>query len=508
MISDNRLKTWARTRYWLLASALALTAVGLWPLITQVHIAEYDEAIFLDVARNIQTAGTPTRSSGAVGVYYFEHTPLYPYLLSPIIGQADERVAIARGLTAVLGLVCVGLVFLCGEQLQNTLAGFVAASLTAVNSFFLLYAYFVTMETVMAVLLLLSLYCLIRSEVTGARRRCLLAGLALAGAVLAKEMALGLAVAYFVYGVFFSRWRNRAQRVALLISPALIALLAWALWAWTWSPAAIQAALRRWFTSAAVGGTDFRMQITAAQWSEKLGGDLLSWGVSALFLVSLYFYVKATRQKPRAILVPLVYVWVAVVFSYLMQLKELRHLIAVVPMAALVIGIGVSQLLADLRVRRARVASLLVGLVVIIVVVDASPVRLIAPGKTGTSWLDPLYAYRLQENDRYYGALRSAGLYLAEHTPAKELLAVVHEGPVVSFYANRHYLMLYVLSFETIIKELAQIRYLIYDHRVFTHLNESQMQEVETYIRSHFGVETEITENGRTVTIYRNEDLP
>jgi hypothetical protein len=210
------------------------------------------------------------------------------------------------------------------------------------------------------------------------------------------------------------------------------------------------------------------------------------------------------RNDTRVALVPLLYVVIAVGVSYLTRLKEMRHLMAVVPMVALVIGVGLSQLPTDLRTRQARVAPLLVGLLLMIVVVDASPVRLSALGKVDAGWLDPLYAQRLHENDRYYGVLRSAGIYLAEHTPVEEVLTVVHEATVISLYADRHYKMLYVLSYDAVIEELAQAHYLVYDNRVFPQLSEGQIQEVEAYIYSHFAVETEITKNGRIVTIYRN----
>ena len=85
------------------------------------------------------------------------------------------------------------------------------------------------------------------------------------------------------------------------------------------------------------------MNIPALQWSVKLGGDLLGWSVVALFVVGFYFCFKVARQGTLTVLVPVLYVLVAIGFSYLMRLKELRHLMAVVPMAALVIGVGIGQ---------------------------------------------------------------------------------------------------------------------------------------------------------------------
>jgi hypothetical protein len=68
--------------------------------------------------------------------------------------------------------------------------------------------------------------------------------------------------------------------------------------------------------------------------------------------------------------------------------------------------------------------------------------------------------------------------------------------------------MLYTFPFEKVIEKLSQARYLVYDQRVFPQLSEDQIQEAEAYIRRHFAVETEFTENGRGVTLYRNVNVP
>ena len=504
----DQLRSRLKSRQVLLALVIAVEFLGLLPLITQVHVAEYDEAIFLDVANSIHTTDAPLRSLGADSIFFFDHTPLYIYFISPLVGSADTRLTIARWLTLIFAVGCVWLVFLCGEHLKNTLAGFVAALLTAVNSFFLIYSFFVRMEVLMAFLVVLSFYCLIRSEKTGDRVWCFLAGLALGGAVLTKEMALGLAVVYFVYIAFVSRWPDRVWRLVLSLGPSLIALSGWVLWAWAWSPADTQAALNRWFASAALTVADSRAQITTAQWTSQLGGDLLGWTVVALSLVSVYFCVKAARQGTRAALVPVLYVVVAVGFSYLVRLKELRHLIAVVPMMALLIGVGMSQLFDDLKMRQMRGAQIVLGALLVIAILDTSPLRFGIPDKADSAWLDPLYAFRLSENDRYYAALRSAGVYLSEHTQPGEILNVVHEATVTSLYADRHYNMLYVLPFEAIIETLSQAHYLVYDDHVFLQLNDSQIQAVEAYIHDHFSVAAEMTDNGRDVLIYQRTAAP
>jgi hypothetical protein len=82
------IKNQRETFYPLFAISLVVifTLIAQIPLIWKVHIAEYDEAIFLDVAGNIRQGGLPLRSIGERGAFYFEHTPLYAYFLRYIPG--------------------------------------------------------------------------------------------------------------------------------------------------------------------------------------------------------------------------------------------------------------------------------------------------------------------------------------------------------------------------------------------------------------------------------------
>ena len=108
----------------------------------------------------------------------------------------------------------------------------------------------------MVFLMLLSLYCLVRGEKSDNARWQAAAGVALAGAVLTKEFALGLVVVYGAYGLFAPRRPNQLRRLMLTTVPAIAVLLAWVAWAWTWSPVQAQAALSRWFVSAMSNGMD------------------------------------------------------------------------------------------------------------------------------------------------------------------------------------------------------------------------------------------------------------
>ena len=122
----------------------ALIAVVV-PLAINVHVLEYDEAVFMGVARNIQRLGLPFRSLGEQGQPAFEHTPLYLYVLSLYARPSEIGIFGARLVTLAFGLGSVWLTFEIGRRIRDSLAGFVAALLLAINAFFALHTFFVRM---------------------------------------------------------------------------------------------------------------------------------------------------------------------------------------------------------------------------------------------------------------------------------------------------------------------------------------------------------------------------
>ncbi len=71
-----------KTDYKLLSLTLIIFLFFQVVLIYYARITDYDEAVFLDVARNIQRSQLPLRSIGREGVLYFIHTPLYLYVVT------------------------------------------------------------------------------------------------------------------------------------------------------------------------------------------------------------------------------------------------------------------------------------------------------------------------------------------------------------------------------------------------------------------------------------------
>lgn len=158
--------------------------------ITTVNIAQYDEAIYLDVARSIQRTGLPIRTIDPEGRLLLDQTPLYPYALSLMTAVFGDDLRLSRLVTVAFALGTIALVFKIAERRRGPLAGLVAASLLAANPFFNLYSYFIRMEVFMCFFLVLATFFLDRYE-ESLRDRTLVAGsLAITTAVMLKVIAV------------------------------------------------------------------------------------------------------------------------------------------------------------------------------------------------------------------------------------------------------------------------------------------------------------------------------
>lgn len=474
------------------------------PLFLNVTVIEYDEAIFLDVASNIQRAGLPLRSIGEKGVFYFEHPPLYPYFLSL---YAPKGVILARLVTTLFGVICVLLAYSVGNLLGMRAAGIASALIVAVHSFLALYSHFIYMEMFIVLFVLVTLFFFTKLDVTKGNLSAI--GLTLAMALLFKEVILLFSIICGAYILTKLRNCGGFKWIApmLVAAPSILALLAWAIWCWKLSPAAFASTIQRWIGSAIGNSIDPRTSLTAFQWAHRVIFDLLGPGLTVLW-ISVIIYAVARKKLWEIDLILLGYPIAAILLSFLIRLKEPRHLIGIIPCIALFIGTKIDW---DVLLKWARsswLRAVFLALVAGAFIFSISPLTLPLQNMHDIrSWFDPLYAWRLFENDRYYNVLRLTGLYLREHTNPDEIITVVHEATVTAYYANRHYYMLYTLPLDRVMAILEQTRWLVWDHELFLALDEGGVQAVREYVKQHFSVEQVIRDQYREVIIYRREDF-
>jgi hypothetical protein len=311
--------------------------VGIYLMLAGIRVVrnpppDFDERIFLDVARHIVAMGLPIRTVASPGpTLFFDHTPLLVYAVAAVTALGGPTLEFVRLLTLVTGVLTVVVVFRIGQEVRSVGSAFVAATLVAANPFFARYGWFVRMEVPMCLFLMVGLYLLLH-------RRFLLSGLAIAVAVMLKEVALAFWFIAGAYATVREGWRAGLR----VVVPSVIAFAAWVVYAMSIGSAQFLATMNRWLFSAQGASIhDPRLHVGLAAWTLTV----VVWVIGPVLLVAAgiaaAFVVAWKRPIPPIAYVPMAYVALALVASYVIRLKEPRFIIAVVPMMAVAIGLAV-----------------------------------------------------------------------------------------------------------------------------------------------------------------------
>ncbi len=460
-------------------------------LMRSVHIAQYDESIYLDVARNIRRTGLPLRSFGAEGFLLLDQTPLYPYLLGGLSAVFGDNVLWLRLVTTLVGAGTIVLAYVLGLRLRGPVAGLTAALLLAVNPFFLLYAFFVRMEVFMCFFLLLAVWLLWRWEETERRAFLAWAGVVVATAVLFKVVAVFFCAAAVVYG--FWRAAGMRQRIVAALwlgAPTAVGIVLWLSMSLL-EPERLALRIDRW--TGAVGGNspivDPRLGVAAWPWLQTVGANVVSWGMAALFAAMLVYFLAVRRGKRPLVWLLLLYLALTLGTSLVMQLKEPRHVIGLIPVTAVAIG-----LMGDWDDWWARLSqrwwgqALAAGTAVIFLWF-VSPLQFPAGQQTAADWWNPMLADRIFYSDARLTPMAEIGTYLAQASAPGEVITVVRQGPVVGYYADRPYLFLYTEPFDRNMSILQDSEFVVADSQEFWQQSPEETAQLWQYIAEHFVVD-------------------
>ena len=199
------------------------------------------------------------------------------------------------------------------------------------------------------------------------------------------------------------------------------------------------------------------------------------------------------------------YLLLAALLSYAVQLRETRHLIALVPVASILVGLALAAVWATAR-SRGRTLTVATGALIGFLLLAAGPGRLSGVGSGSAALaLAPTYRERLDHNDAFYGLLARAGEEAGRLSAPDEMLAVAHQGPVIAYYADRHYLMLYTLNEAAIQRALARSRLLVWDTPTWLALPADRVPAVEASVAADFASVGEVREGSRIVVIYQRK---
>lgn len=478
------------------------------PPMLRVSIPQYDESIFLDIANNIHATGLPLRSLGPEGQLELDQTPLYLYLLSGLTLVFGENLFLLRLITLIAAVGCILLVYVIAGRARGWPAGLAAALLLAINPFFNLYSFFLRMEVFTNLALLSAIFWLAEDNARPTSRRAAAAGVAMATAILLKVIA----VTFWMAALPWALWRlwrepGRGRKLAWLALPTLVGLGLWVLAAWL-DPARATSA-SRWGAALGLGGVpvDARLGVQLGSWLALIGRTVLGWETVALLVVALVAYVAAwRRQHPLAHLLAL-YVGLTIGLSMFVQLKEARHLFGVIPAVTLLIGLALPWQSLRQRVQRRPAVGAIVGVAALALLWSLSPLRLpaVAEMRQGEMWWSPIVRDRYFHNDARLASLREAGIYLAAESPDEAFILIARQGPIVGYYAGRHYTFLYTGAFDRNMDLLREGEFLVMDPPVdFWVQTPEETEALLRYVADNYTTVRVFTGGDNTVTLYRH----
>jgi 4-amino-4-deoxy-L-arabinose transferase-like glycosyltransferase len=489
--------------------------------IRQVHVAQYDESIFLDIARNIRETGLPLRSVGPDG-RLFDQTPGYPYWLSLLTAVAGEDLTLLRLATVAAGIGSLIAVYAIASREGGPAAGVVAALLLALSPFVHLYSYFLRMEVYMVFCLMLATWWLARPD-PPTRRNLLLAGAAIAAAVLFKIVALAYLLAASIWLLWRLRRRGDAGRwfgdLAALILPAVVGLGLWG--AVMISDArGLETILARWGSASgiAAGPVDPRQGTAALAWLRQVGCCVAGWELTALAVAALLSVPLLRRVRPGLAPDPLspvvwlllLYVVLALGASLVVSLKEPRHLIGLIPAAALVVALCVNWARLWAWAVARPLTAIGAAALGVWLLFGMSPLRLpLGPERaTAAAWWDPLLVDRYFYNDPRLDPIRQAGEYLRLHSPVDAVIVAVRQGPVVGYYADRSYIFLYTRPYAENVALLRDNDYLVFDRQEFWAQTPEETESLLRLIAEEFVVEADFSTADAQAVVFRRADAP
>ncbi|PIE81842.1 MAG: hypothetical protein CSA11_02940 [Chloroflexi bacterium] len=489
-------------RYIPLLIPFAIYLAFLFVLIRAVNIAQYDESIYLDVARNIRRTGLPIRSVGEKGFLLLDQTPLYPYMLAGLGLIFGENLLIFRLVTAFSGIGTIGAAYKIALQIRGPISGLAAALLLAVNPFFILLSYFIRMELFLCFFLLWATYFLIKWDQTKRKRFLLSSGLAIAAATLFKVVAVLFCGAAVIY-VFLqkNRWRTRLSLSFWLGIPTALGVVLWISMMFL-DLDRLQVRLARW--TGALGGeskiVDPRLGIATGPWLQAIGENLLGWGLVLIFVVALLVFLSGRQGRPPIVWVLLLYQLLVITTSLIMKLKEQRHVIGLIPVTAVAIGLMINWDNVWLWLKKHRVWLGVVIIFTIIFLWASSPLNFPQRYENSAEWWHPVIAGRLYHNDANLSPLVEAGSYLKQHSEPGEVIIVTRQGPVVGYYADRPYIFLYTRTFAENMNLLENANFLVMDSQEFWQQSAEETAQILQYIDQNFEVAYPVNPN---VIVYR-----
>ncbi|MDT8324632.1 MAG: glycosyltransferase family 39 protein [Bacteroidota bacterium] len=173
-----------------------------------------DSRLYMQLARDIMSG------SGIEGAFFM--SPLYPYLLAAVWKLTGAPELWMRVLQMFFGTGTVLVVFVIGRKVFSHRTGILAAALTATYTPLIFYDGMLLLESLLTLLLTLSLLFLLNALREGRLRDWALAGLTLGAAAVTRANILLFLPVFLLLWMFVPRLRDAASRKHVLWYTAIV----------------------------------------------------------------------------------------------------------------------------------------------------------------------------------------------------------------------------------------------------------------------------------------------
>ncbi|HEX4726659.1 MAG TPA: glycosyltransferase family 39 protein [Jatrophihabitans sp.] len=326
----------------------------------------------------------------------------------------------ARAITAVIGVLAVGLTYLLGRRLYGHSAGLIAALLLAVMPYHVIVSRQVLLDGLMTLCTTLVLYCLVRYVESGALSWMLGSSAVMGAAVLSKETSIVMVAALYAFFALTPAVRVRLRHIGAGLLMLMLVVLAF--------PVALSLSGRASSGQHYLLWQLFRRSNHTADFYARMVPPAVGWATLAIALLSLVLLRKENTWRERLLLTWIV---IPVLFFTLWPVKGYQYLLPAAPALALLAGRGLAHLSDVGWLRRRRLGRLVLVLSTLAVTISllVPTWQRIEPSNTGTY---------LAGTGGLPGG-REAGRWVRANIPEHaELLAV---GPsmanVIQFYGQR-----------------------------------------------------------------------
>jgi 4-amino-4-deoxy-L-arabinose transferase-like glycosyltransferase len=406
---------------------------------------DYDESIYLYVAKTIKSSGLPYRFFGADSPFLV-HPPLFYYLVAGFLIIFGNQLFVARLVSTVFSLPIIILVYLIVSKYKSKEVGLVSIFILAISPAFLYYSHSVYMEITLAFLSLMSIFLFLKGEEEKKTKFFVWSGIFLGLSLITKYYSIILFLFFLLYFTLRFKWTflSRSQFYSWFF-PAVSLLVLWLVFGYFVGKDAFTQQTLGWFKKPSDNVHSWRLVSNLVYLKELIG--TITPVFSLLFLYGIVRWLKnlpGNREIKFMKALP-IYFFLYFVYLMIMPFKDIKYIIPLLPLMVIVTGVNIDAHSLNLR-RYGGLKHMALGLALIITVVGLSPLSVLYDPTTH-HFYDNLYQFGIKR-DYQYRIYKDIGEFLKSKLKRSDTIACQNKAAIVGVYAETRYINLWSLTIE------------------------------------------------------------